>query len=305
MPDVEIDLEAGDKKAAPPETKDDLELEIVDDTPEEDRGRPRRPEGAEPEIPTDEEIANYSKGVKERISKLKYEFHEERRTKEAAQRERDEAIALAKKTREEAERLRKIVEDGEKVLLNESKGRLSSEIERTKREYKEAYEGGDADKLAEASAKLAELQSHLTRVNSYSPQKMTPIPEIKEPEAPKDTRSQRDKDWMAKNSWFGTDKRMTGFAMGIHEELVTKGVAPGSEEYYRQIDEDMRKTFPTLGDSAPPRTQVGTVVAPTDRTVVANPRKVRLTETQVNLARKLGLTPEQYARELLKQQGRA
>lgn len=283
-----------------------FELEIVDDTPEEDKGKPRRAEDAEAQIPEDDEIANYSESVQKRIKQLKFEFHEERRRKEEAARIRDEAVNYAKTITEENKKLRKSLEEGEGVLVEQAKGRVDAELERAKLSYKEAYETGDPDKLIEAQEKLSALQNEKFRVESFKPtpsaeQKMPAHleakPEVQEPDS-------RTKEWASKNEWFGSDTEMTGYAFGVHERLVREGVHTSSDEYYQKIDEAMRRTFPDKFDEqqveAAPVRQTGSVVAPAQRSA-KKPRRVQLTSTQVSLAKRLGLTAEQYAAQLLKE----
>ncbi|MBG38795.1 MAG: hypothetical protein CL857_02640 [Cryomorphaceae bacterium] len=283
-----------------------FELEIVDDTPEEDKGKPRRAEDAEAQLPEDDEIANYSESVQKRIKQLKFEFHEERRRKEEAARIRDEAVNYAKTITEENKKLRKSLEEGEGVLVEQAKGRVDAELERAKLSYKEAYETGDPDKLIDAQEKLSALQNEKFRVESFKPtpsaeQKMPAHLEAK-PEVPEP--DSRTKEWASKNEWFGSDTEMTGYAFGVHERLVREGVHTSSDEYYQKIDEAMRRTFPDKFDEqqveAAPVRQTGSVVAPAQRSA-KKPRRVQLTSTQVSLAKRLGLTAEQYAAQLLKE----
>lgn len=283
-----------------------FELEIVDDTPEEDKGKPRRAEDAEAQIPEDDEIANYSESVQKRIKQLKFEFHEERRRKEEASRLREEAVNYARNITEENKKLRKSLEEGEGVLVEQAKGRVDAELERAKLSYKEAYETGDPDKLIDAQEKLSALQNEKFRVESFKPtpsaeQKMPAHleakPEVQEPDS-------RTKEWASKNEWFGSDTEMTGYAFGVHERLVREGVHTSTDEYYQKIDEAMRRTFPDKFDEqqveAAPVRQTGSVVAPAQRSA-KKPRRVQLTSTQVSLAKRLGLTAEQYAAQLLKE----
>lgn len=311
------DFEEDDQlEAAVPDSDDnDFELEIVDDTPEEDRGRPRRPEGAEPEVPDDDEIENYSDTVQKRIKKLKYEFHEERRRAEEAKRLQDEAIAQAKRATEEAERLRKMVDEGSTLLYSQAEGRVDAMLAQAKRDYKEAYELGDSDKLLEAQEKLANLQNEKFRISQYKQQprpQPQAAPQAQQPQQPQQPQAPKPSDravrWAQKNTWFQKDSRMTAYAFGVHEDLIrNQGVQPDSDEYYRQIDAEMRKMFPDNFEAAPdagdtpPRK--ATVVAPASRASAKKTRKVRLTQTQVALAKRLGLTNEQYAAQLMKEQG--
>jgi len=286
----------------------ELEVDIVDDTPEEDKGKPRRAEDAEPQIPEDDEIANYSDNVQKRIKQLKFEYHEERRRKEEAARMQEEAVEYARKVYEENQKLRKTLEEGEGVLVQQAKSRVEAELDRAKASYKEAYEMGDPDKLLEAQERLTALQNEKFRVESYKPKpqkeqaapvQFTAKPKVAEPDA-------RTKQWAAQNDWFGNDSEMTGYAFGVHESLVKQGINPQTQadEYYNRIDASMRQRFPDkfgeqIIEDAPVR-QAGSVVAPASRSA-KKPRRVQLTSTQVALAKRLGLTAEQYAAQLLKE----
>ena len=284
----------------------DFEVDIVDDTPEEDK--PRRAEDTEAQIPEDDEIASYGENVQKRIKQLKFEYHEERRRKEEAARLQDEAVDYARKVYEENQKLRKTLEEGEGVLVQQAKSRVEAELERAKSAYKEAYETGDPDKLIDAQEKLNSLQNEKFRVESYKPKpqevqeepvQLRQRPKVPEPDA-------RTKAWASQNEWFGDDSEMTGYAFGVHESLVKQGINPQSQadEYYNRIDQSMRQRFPDkFGgqqvEAAPVR-QAGSVVAPAGRSA-KKPRRVQLTSTQVALAKRLGLSAEQYAAQLLKE----
>jgi hypothetical protein len=284
----------------------DFEVDIVDDTPEEDK--PRRAEDTEAQIPEDDEIASYGENVQKRIKQLKFEYHEERRRKEEAARLQDEAVDYARKVYEENQKLRKTLEEGEGVLVQQAKSRVEAELERAKSAYKEAYETGDPDKLIEAQEKLNSLQNEKFRVESYKPKpqevqeepvQLRQKPKVPEPDA-------RTKAWASQNEWFGNDSEMTGYAFGVHESLVKQGINPQSQadEYYNRIDQSMRQRFPDkFGEQqveAAPVRQAGSVVAPAGRSA-KKPRRVQLTSTQVALAKRLGLSAEQYAAQLLKE----
>ena len=291
------------------ENSNELEVDIIDDTPEADKGKPRRAEDAEPQIPEDDEIANYSENVQKRIKQLKYEFHEERRRKEEAARVQEEAVNYARKMYEENQKLRKTLQEGEGVLVEQAKDRVSAQLDRAKAEYKEAYETGDPDKLLEAQEKLTALQNEKFRVESYKPKPQPEVREVPQPKAEKPIVPEPDartKQWASQNEWFGNDSAMTGYAFGVHETLVKEGINPQTQadEYYSRIDAEMRQRFPDkfggqIIEDAPAR-QAGPVVAPAQRSA-KKPRRVQLTSTQVGLAKRLGLTAEQYAAQLLKE----
>ena len=302
--------------------KEEVEVEVVDDTPPEDRNRPKRTEGTKPDIPDDDEINSYKGDVQKRIKQLKYEYHEERRQKEEAKRTSDEAVAHAQRLVEENKKLRKTLDDGESVLVEQAKGRIDAQLAKARQEYKEAYESGDPDKIVDAQEKLGQVQNEKFRVDSYKPQvradepatpptQASAQPKVKEPTG-------KDKEWLDKNSdWFNKDgyEEMTGYAHGVHAKLVKAGINPllDPEEYYQRVDSNLRKAFPDYFNEdnedkqsaeteevEAPQRPAGNVVAPVNRSA-KKPRKVQLTSTQIALAKRLGLTPEQYAQQLLKE----
>jgi hypothetical protein len=293
---------------------DGFEIEVVDDTPEEDRGKPRRAEGTEPQIPNDEEIENYNENVQKRIKQLKYEFHEERRAKEEAARLQDEALRYAEQIKQENDKLKRTINDGEAVLVNQAKGRVDAQLEKARAAYKSAYETGDPDALIEAQEAIAKLSVEKDKYESYRPKpapKAQPEPQYQQQaQQPMRQPSQMGIDWAKDNPWFGPhssgyDPEMTGYAYGVHEKLIRNGIAPDTEDYYNKIDDAMRSVFPDkfddghIEESAPQR-QTGNVVAPAARSG-KKPRKVQLTSTQVSLAKRLGLSNEQYAAQLMKE----
>lgn len=289
---------------------DKFEIEIEDDTPAEDRGKPRRAEGAEPDVPSEDELEGYSEGVKKRISKLKYEFHEERRAKEEAERIREEAIRFAEAQKREVDSMRKRLSDGQGAVVTQAKARVETQLETAKGKFKQAYEAGDADAMLEAQTSLNNLQNEMYRLANYRPApepESSPAPQAtapaSSPQVPKPP--QRALDWAEQNPWFQTDTEMTGYAYGVHERLVKSGIDPNSETYYTQIDAAVRSRFADKFDGADqevktqPR-QAGSVVAPASR-ASTTPRKVVLTQSAVALAKRLGLTPQQYAAQLMKE----
>jgi hypothetical protein len=290
---------------------DDFEIEVVDDTPEPDRGKPRRAEDADPQLPEDEEIQSYSEGVQKRIKQLKFEYHEERRRKEEAARLQEEALRYAQRVKTENDRLRKTLEEGEGVLVNQAKGRVAAELDKAKAAYKAAYESGDSDALIEAQERLTTLQTEKMRYDSYKPQPrqaQTPAPEYTRPQPQPPKPDAKAVAWAQKNTWFERDSEMTGYAYGLHEKLVKSGVDPRSDEYYNQIDRAVRRVFPDKFDDGQieevaPQRQAGNVVAPAARSG-KKPRKVQLTSSEVALAKRLGLSNEQYAAQKMKEMNR-
>jgi hypothetical protein len=292
----------------------EVEIEIVDDTPEEDKGRPRRPEGKEPEIPNDDEIAQYSEGVQKRIKKLRYEFHEERRAKEEAARQLEEATSLAKRLMEEKKRMESALRKGEEILVENAKSKVESDLELARKKFKEAYDAGDADALAAAQERIAELSVQKVSAVNYRPVYTEPEQPVQQQPAyqpvvspPTDPKAV---DWAKKNNWFGRDRLMTDYAKHIHDRIVVfDRIDPRTDEYWQTLDGEMRKRFPEMFDDPgedsrserPVRQQTSNVVAPASRSTAAKPRtQVKLTATEVALAKRLGLTVEQYAAEKMR-----
>jgi hypothetical protein len=306
--DFEFEEETSSKVQSNKSKNDDFEIEVVDDTPEFDRGKPRRANDSEAQIPDDDEIQSYSEGVQKRIKQLKFEYHEERRRKEEAARLQEEALRYAQQVKAENENLRKTLAEGEGVLVNQAKGRVAAELDKAKAAYKAAYESGDSDALIDAQERLSALQAEKMRYDSYRPQQrqqQASQPQYAQPQPRVPRPDDKALDWAKKNPWFEQDSEMTGYAYGLHEKLVRSGVDPRSDEYYNQIDRAVRRVFPDRFDGgkieeAAPHRQAGNVVAPAARSG-KTPRKVQLTSTQVALAKRLGLSNEQYAAQLLKE----
>ena len=288
------------------------DFEVEDDTPEQDRGREPLPENVVKELEEDE-LNDYSERVRTRMAQLKKVWHDERRAKEATLREREEALRVAQQIIEENKRLKATLSSGEEMYMQALKDAAEREFDIAKREYKEAYDAGDTERVIEAQQRLTNAQFKIQQVTGYKPQfvQQKALQEqtaqvYTEPERPQISRPDtKAVAWQDRNPWFGTDEEMTSLALGLHEKLVKSGVDPRSDDYYSRIDNTMRKRFPeyfggTQEQAKPtPRAKPATVVAPATRSTA--PKKIVLTKTQVSLARKLGITPEQYARELMKE----
>ena len=299
-------------KAVTPEDEE-FEIEIVDDTPEPDQGKSKRPVDAEPDLPEEDEIASYSDKVQKRIKKLKYEFHEERRAKEAALRENQEAVTLARKLIEERNHLSERLSMGEQAVIEQAKKRVQAQLEQVERDYRNAYEAGDTDNVLSAQKNITRLTLEQQQIDGYRasvPQRIEPDQVQMRPNAPPEP-DEKAKTWLRSNPWFGQEEEMSGYAYGVHERLIKReNITPLTDEYYNRIDAAMRHRFPEYFDeeggqevdlrpqSAPRRTPV---VAPARRVSASAPRKVSLTATQVALAKRLGLTPEQYAASMVKE----
>jgi hypothetical protein len=300
---IEIDISGKTSPKPKEETAEDeeYEVEVFDDTPKADRNRkPAEP----PEDITDEELEGYSEKVRKRIQHFSKGYHDERRAKETALRERQELERLAQQLVDENKQLKGTVDKNQEILLEQAKRTAAGEAILAKRAYKEAYEAGDADKLLDAQEKLTNAKIKSDRLgNLKSPalqQEETPVQteQIREQFAPAPI-DYRANDWAASNTWFGQDDEMTSFALGLHTKLVKEGVSPQSDDYYEKINSRMRQIFPdNFEDVGEPeqRKRRTNVVAPATRSTA--PKKIRLTQTQVAVAKRLGLTPEQYAKQV-------
>lgn len=300
--DFDFEIE-GENTPVPEDDKPDIEVE--DDTPEEDRGREPMPKEIVDELEADE-LEEYSEKVKTRLKQMKKVWHDERREKERVLREQQEALAAAQRLLEENRQLKSTLSSGEMSLLSSYKQSAEYEAEAAKRAYREAYEAGDADKLVDAQEKLNQAQFKLQQLNSYRPtlqgteqevQLPVPTPQIQRPD-------DKTMAWQERNGWYGTDPEMTASALGLHQKLVNERGPQyaGTDEYWATIDKTMRRRFPDYfgEEAAPPRDTkpAAPVVAPASRS--RSPKKIVLKQSQIAIAKKLGLTPEQYARELMK-----
>jgi len=293
------------------ETKaDDIDIEIEDDIPVADRGKEPLPKEKVEELENDT-LENYSSRVKDRMAQLKKAWHDERREKESADRERQEAIRYAQQITDENKKLKTTLESGESTYIETLKNGLESELALAKESYRKAYDTGETESIIDAQQKMNDAQFKLSQAKQYEPRFKSALQDTENPVYIQQNQTQIQKPddralaWQDKNKWFGKDEEMTSLALGLHEKLVRSGISPSSDEYYRRIDSTMQKRFPenfgdaTLDEDQPAeRTKPSNVVAPATRSTA--PKKVRLTKTQVALAKKFGLTPEQYARETLK-----
>lgn len=283
------------------------EIDIEDDTPPEDRGREPMPKEVVEELENDE-LEEYSEKVKTRLKQMKKVWHDERREKERALREQQEALAAAQRYRQEAEQLRHTLSRGEQELVGTYKQNAEFELAEARRAYRDAYESGDTDRVLEAQEKLSAAQYKLRQVEEYKPtlQATTTEVEVPQQQATIPQPDAKTMAWQERNTWWGTDPEMTASALGLHQKLERERGPQfiGSDEYWSAIDTTMRRRFPeyfgtettTGASSKAPKS--ANVVAPASRST--SPKKIVLKQSQIAIAKKLGLTPEQYARELMK-----
>jgi hypothetical protein len=308
-PDISVELEK----------EPDIEIEIEDDTPPKDRNRQPVSEEEVKNLKLDaDELDQYSVEAKDKLIKMKKVWHDERRAKESADRERQEAVRIAQRLADENKQLKSKLSSGEEEYVGVAKQSAVQELSAAKKEYRDAYDAGDSEKLVEAQERLTMAKIKVDKLDNYNPIYRKPVEdEQNEVQIPQEQSIPRPDnkavDWQQRNEWFGQDEEMTSLALGLHEKLKRNGVTIGSDEYYDNIDKTMRRRFPEnfeddqdsgaerVRAEEPQKTskpKASTVVAPASRST--SPRKIRLSSTQVALAKKLGLTPEQYARELTK-----
>ena len=285
----------------------DVEIEIVDDTPEQDRGR--KPLDREVADPTDDEIENYSEGVKKRIKELTHARHDERRVKEATMREKQELERMAQHLLAENNKLKQYVNNGEQQYAATIQTATEAELNMARRKLKEAHEAFDTDAIIAAQEELADARMRSTAAKNFKPtplqidsdvvQTSQQVPEASQP----DDKTLR---WQARNQWFGQSgyEELTSFSLGLHQKLVNSGIDPRSDEYFERIDARMKATFPDIfGGQSRPKSGDGskkpsTVVASATRSTGV--KRIQLSPTQVALAKKFGLTPQQYAVQVAK-----
>ena len=325
-----VRTQIGKKSSEGVDDESQLELEIVDDRDEADRRPPKQEAIADDDI-DDDELSGYSDKVQKRINKLRYEQHEERRKREAAEKMREEAVRVAEQLNQKNRENEALINRGEAALVSQIKQRAELALQEARNSYKKAYEEGDTDNVVSSQESLMRAQAELSEAERYENNLAQSQAQREQQEqqfyqqrvaneaaqnvAQQQTRSvdPEAQDWANKNPWFMQDgyEEMTSLAYGTHASLIKKGIQPNSSEYFRQIDRRLRNAFPEYDwqengdtdgrDATVTVNQPSTVVAPSARSNGAKPRKVRLTSTQLSLAKRLGLTPEQYARQLAKE----
>lgn len=311
---VETPLQIPDKEDAKSSPEPEIELDIVDDIPKQPVKQAEKED--------DEELSDYSDKVRKRINKLKYEQHEAHRQREAAEQMREEAIKFAQQLAAKNQHYESLLQRGEGALVSQIKARASLSVDQAKSLYKEAYEAGDSQKIVDAQEKLLHAQTDVREAEKHErvlqnrrpQQTQQPVQQqqqqqqVYQPPQP----SSKALSWTKDNPWFGPNgnRSMTALAYGIHETLVREeGVKPDTDEYYQKINAAMRQRFPDYFEkdedvqvtSAPAQRTPSNVVAPSNRNNGSRPRKIQLTATQVALAKRIGLTPEQYAKQVIKE----
>ena len=297
VPDKDDAKPAAKKKVA---DEDEIDIEVVDDTPKKDRGK--KP-SAPPDELTDEELESYSEKVKKRLQHFSKGYHDQRRAAEQAAREKAELEAMAARLVEENKKLKGTVGENQKAMLEQAKKMAERELEEAKAKFKSAYDAGESDAVVAAQEELTAAKLKSDRVNNLK------LPALQDSESEVQQQvsapavDDRAVEWQNANRWFGQDDEMTSFALGLHQKLVKQGVNPRSDEYYEKINARMRQVFPDAFDDVEedepeetkPRRKTN-VVAPATRSTA--PKKIVLTQTQVALAKRLGVPLEEYAKQV-------
>ena len=296
---IEFDVEGVEKP----------EIVVEDDTPQEDQNRKPMPKEIVDDLENDD-LSEYEEKVKTRIKQAKKVYHDERREKEQAFREREEAISFSQRMFEENKRLKASMSRNEETLVTSFKNATELELAAARKAYKEAYEAGDSDKVVEAQERLSSATYKTEQLKQYRPALQQPEKEVEQ--LPEVTRprpiDERTATWQKRNEWFGKDEEMTAAALGLHQKLIKDHGSSyvTTDEYWAKVDNTMRRRFPEqfeeegkseAGEGKPTRTDTkpATVVAPASRST--SPKRIVLKQSQVTLAKRLGLTNEQYARE--------
>ena len=295
--------------------KEEVEVEVVDDTPKADQGRkPSEP----PEEVTNEELDNYSDKVKKRIQHFSKGYHDERRAKEEAFREREAVEEYARQLIDENEQLKTKSNQSHNALIESAKKQVQSELAVAQQKYKQAHESGETDAMVEAQQLLNTAQIRAEKVNNIQPKVVGQVQGALQPQQntvqsqepvsqPEFQRDQKASDWADNNVWFGNgpegDPEMTSFAFGLHTKLVNEGIDPRSDKYYQRIDARMREIFPDQFDDGiddkpeeASKKKSSNVVAPATRSTA--PKKVKLKQSQIAIAKRLGVPLDQYAKQV-------
>jgi hypothetical protein len=294
--------------------EDDFQVEVEDDTPAQDRGRKAAPP---PEDPTDEELNSYDEKVQARIKKFTRGYHDERRAKETALREREAAEDFARQVYEENKRLKGQLKSGSEVFIEQHKSTAQIALDTAKKRFKAAFESGDSDEVTAAQEEIAKATMRIERAENLRPidepdNFVPPTPQARQTATP------RTQQWADSNKdWFGADEEMTMAAMGLDKKLQKEYGSEyiGTEDYFKRIDSTMRKRFPEYfgsheddetsyrtsepdEDDIPPRraTKPASPVAPAARSTP--PNRIRLKASEAAIARRLGVPIEEYAKQV-------
>lgn len=324
MMEAAEDLENGEQEdQVTVETVDEGEGGVVDEPEEQKPAKQESKTG-------DDELDSYSEKVQKRINKLTWEREEATRKYKEAEAIRQEAVRYAQVVNQQNQQQANIIATGEQRLVEQIKNRAALAVEAATNKYRKAYESGDTDAIIQAQKELTIAQAEQLESYNYEQdynarmqnwmahqqqqQRFQQMPAVQRPPVQQPVQRQQpqatpeSQSWAARNPWFGSNKHrdMTAIAYAEHERLTRdEGIKADTDEYYKRIDEKVRQHFPDYfagqGGGNPGQQRPPTVVASGQRNNAGKPRTVRLEPHQVALAKQLGLTPEQYARQVLKE----
>ena len=297
---TEIDLDKPAEQAKPVE-EEKVEVEQVEEKPVETKTEETKDEKAD-------ELKTYSEGVQKRIAKLTRKMRE-------AERQKEEALAFAQSVKQERDSLQSRFVKADKSYVSEFETRVKSNMEAARSALRTAIEAGDGDAQVKAQEQMATLNADAVRLASLKSQQETE-PKIEkqvnvspsQAEQPVRTDPKAEA-WAARNSWFGNDTAMTYTAFDMHKTLVEKeGYDPQSDEYYEEIDKRLRVEFPNkfdkVADTTTEKAKPAQTVASARRPANTGRRKtVKLTPSQVAIAKRLGVPLEEYAKQLNVKEG--
>jgi len=281
LPEGEVDIRAAD-------VDNSIKDEVVEETP------------VEEEHPKDE-LDQISESVQKRIDKLTYKMRE-------AERQRDEAVTYAQSVNQTATQLKEKLKNSDSSLFKEYDNRVQSEIERAKAALREAQDAGDGEAVANATEKLSRVSAEAEnlrrlaaqqKLRESQPKEEVPVesyrPSLQPQAAGPDPKAEQ---WAKKNTWFGDDQAMTFAAFGIHKELVEGGIDPTSDTYYNEVDKRMAETFPHKfsNEQSAPVQQVAASSRGASGKKLS--RKIKLTPSQVAIAKRLNVPLEEYAKHI-------
>ena len=273
LPEGEVDIHAAD-------VDDSIKTEVVE------------------EAPVKDELDTISDSVQKRIDKLTYKMRE-------AERQRDEAVNYAQSVHTDNYQLKEKLKNSDSSLFKEYDNRIQSDLDRAKSNLKEAQELGDAESIANATENLSRSAAEAENLKRLSAQQqlrqqraVQQAAQVSSQPAVPPAPDPKAEEWASKNNWFGDDQAMTFAAFGVHKELVEQGVDPTSDEYYIQVDNRMKEYFPQKFSNEQPKPVQQVAASSRGATGRKNARKVKLTPSQVAIAKRLNVPLEEYAKHI-------
>ena len=306
-PNVEIDTSGPEVDVALPEEKVEDVAEQATEAPTQETVETKQEETTEEPKKSDQELEDYSKGVQSRIAKLTRKMREAERREQAA-------TEYAKAVEEKRLALEKRFEKTDADYMKKFESSISTGMEAAQKELAAAIESGDAQAQVEANKRIATLAFENAKLATAKEGREEKITQAEKPvqlsDGPTEMPSEpapdpKAEDWASRNSWFGQDRAMTYTAFEIHKDLVNEGFDPKSDDYYAEVDKRIKVDFPHKFGNTSEKQSTAPVqtVASANRSVKPGRKTVRLTSSQVAIAKKLGVPLEEYAKQLKNTEG--